>query len=88
VSPQSITRTVAVALAATAIAAPTASARPMGETHPIGVESGSAPTVITTTERSFDWGSAGLGAGAAGAIVVLSFVGVTLKSHAHVRPTS
>ena len=44
--------------------------------------------MITTTERSFDWGSAGLGAGAAGAIVLLSFAGVTLKSHAHVRPVS
>jgi hypothetical protein len=87
VSPQSITRSVAVALAATAIAAPTASARPMGESHPIGVEP-TSPTVITTTERSFDWGSAGLGAGAAGVIVLLSFVGVSVKSHAHVRPTS
>jgi hypothetical protein len=89
VSSHRITRSVAVALAATAIAAPAASARPIGETHPIGVESASAPpTVITTTERGFDWGSAGVGAGAAGAIVLLSFAGVALKSHAHVRPIS
>jgi hypothetical protein len=84
-------RSFAVALTVTAIAAPAAAARPIGETHPIGIESGSAPaapTVITTTERGFDWGSAGLGAGAAGAIVLLSFAGFSFKSHAHVRPVS
>jgi hypothetical protein len=90
VSSQTFARSVAVALATTAIAAPTASARPMGESLPIGIETGSAPgpTVITTVDRGFDWGSAGIGAGAAGVIVLLSYAGVSLKGRVHVRPVS
>ena len=83
-----LARSVAVALAVTVIAAPTAAARPIGETHPIGVEeigSTTPPTVITTTDGGLDWASAGLGAGAAGAIVLLSLAGVAVKSRVHVR---
>ena len=83
-----LARSVAVALAVTVIAAPTAAARPIGETHPIGIETGSAttpPTVITTTDSGLDWASAGLGAGAAGAIVLLSLAGVAVKARGHVR---
>jgi hypothetical protein len=84
-------RSFAVALTVTAIAAPAAAARPIGETHPIGIETGSAvtaPTVVTTTDRGFDWGAAGVGAGVTGAIVLLSFAGVTLNGRTHVRPAS
>ena len=80
-----ILRSTAVALAVTAISAPAASARPVGETHPIGIES---PPVITTVDDGFDWGSAGLGAGTAGAIVLLSLAGVSLKGRMHVRSVS
>ena len=85
-----LARSAAVALAVTVIAAPTAAARPIGETHPIGIETGSTtpPTVITTTDSGIDWGSAGLGAGAAGAIVLLSLAGVAVNARVHVRPVS
>jgi hypothetical protein len=75
----------------TVVAAPTAAARPIGETHPIGVEeigSTTPPTVITTTDDGLDWASAGLGAGAAGAIVLLSIAGVAVNARGHVRSVS
>ena len=80
------------ALAITALAAPGASARPVDP--PAGwklatpAESRSqlhapAPTVIRSTDDGFDWGSAGIGAGAA-AIVLISLGG--LRAHSRVRP--
>ena len=84
-----LARSAAVALAVTVIAAPTAAARPMGETRPIGLEeigSTTPPTVITTTDGGFDWASAGFGAGAAGAIVLLSIAGVAVSARVHARP--
>ncbi len=80
-----LARSVAVALAVTVIAAPTAAARPIGETHPIGIESS---PVITTVDDGIDWASAGLGAGTAGAIALLSLAGVSLKGRVNVRSVS
>jgi len=84
-----LTRAAAGALAITALAAPAASARPVDP--PVGWklsppgESRSqthqpAPTIIRTTDDGFDWGSAGIGAGAA-AIVLLSLGGVRARRH-------
>jgi hypothetical protein len=87
-----LTRAAAGALAITALAAPAASARPVDA--PVGwkltppAESRSqppapAPTVIRSADDGFDWGSAGIGAGAA-AIVLISLGG--LRAHSRVRP--
>jgi hypothetical protein len=78
------------ALAITALAAPAASARPVDQ--PAGwklapaAESRSqahapAPTVIRSTDDGFDWGAAGIGAGAGAAIVLLSLGGVRARRH-------
>jgi hypothetical protein len=78
------------ALAITALAAPAASARPVDP--PAGwklatpAESRSqlhapAPTVIRSTDDSFDWGAAGIGAGAGAAIVLLSLGGARVRRH-------
>jgi hypothetical protein len=93
--PRRFTRTVAGALAITALAAPTAVARP-ADTAPAWTASPPAsnqsdtaapgPTVIHTIDDGFDWGSAGIGAGAAAAIVLLSLGGVRARSHAGIRP--
>jgi hypothetical protein len=84
-----LTRAAAGALAIIALAAPAASARPVDP--PTGwklstpAESRSqthqpATTIIRTTDDGFDWGSAGIGAGAA-AIVLLSLGGVRARRH-------
>ncbi len=83
-----ITRLVAVGLAAGAIAAPTAYAVPAGPDAP---QTGSpviiepAP-VVQSVEQGFDWASAAIGAGGAGALILLaSFGGITYRHrHEHV----
>jgi hypothetical protein len=82
VSVNRISRSVAAALAVSAIVAPTASARPIGDRHPVDVEAPAPSVVVTTTERGFDWGSAGLGAGVAGAMVLLSYAGARVRVRA------
>jgi len=78
------------ALAITALAAPAASARPVD--LPAGwklappAESRSqlhaaAPSVIRSTDDGFDWGAAGIGAGAGAAIVLLSLGGARVRRH-------
>jgi hypothetical protein len=84
-----LTRAAAGALAVTALAAPAASARPVdapvgwklttpAQTH--SQPATPAPTVIHTDD-GFDWGAAGLGAGAGAAIVLLSLGGVRARRH-------
>jgi hypothetical protein len=84
------TRAAAGALVITALAAPAASARPVDP--PVGwkltppAESraqphSSAPTITRGTDDGFDWGAAGIGAGAGAAIVLLSLGGV--RAHRH-----
>ncbi|MDA0158791.1 hypothetical protein OM076_00825 [Solirubrobacter ginsenosidimutans] len=46
-----------------------------------------APTVIRRNDRGLDWGSAGIGAAAAAAIVLLAVGGAWAGSRAGVRPT-
>jgi hypothetical protein len=88
-------RAVAGALAITAIAAPVAVARPIdaaagAAASPTAADPSQAeapaPTVIRTIDGGFDWGSAGIGAGATGAIVLLTLAGVRAGSRAGVRP--
>ena len=45
-----------------------------------------APTVIRTVDDGFDWGSAGIGAGATAALVLLTLSGVRAGSRTRVRP--
>jgi hypothetical protein len=86
-------RAVTGALAITALAAPAASARPVDP--PAGwklappAESRAhapAPTVIRSTDDGFDWGAAGIGAGAGAAIVLLSLGGARVRRHGTVAP--
>ncbi|HEY7622210.1 MAG TPA: hypothetical protein VH834_20740 [Solirubrobacteraceae bacterium] len=60
------TRTALAALAAAAIAAPSAAAQPIDQVLPSGNEQTPAPDVVTRTVKvdssGFDWGDAGLGA--------------------------
>ena len=93
--PRRLTRALAGALAITALAAPAAVARPVDATPsrmaspPASSHSNAtvpAPTVIRTIDNGFDWGSAGIGAGAAAAIILLSLGGVRVGSRVSVRP--
>jgi hypothetical protein len=84
-----IARLGTAALIAGALAAPAASARPAPLESP--VPAGSAPVVIEpepapivqSVDDGFDWGSAAIGGGAAGAIVLLIGVGGTTYLHRH-----
>jgi hypothetical protein len=82
-------RALAGALAASALAAPAAGAAPCevvcGSTT-TGPTRAPAPTVTRIIDDGFDWGSAGLGAGAGAAIVLLSLSGVWAGSRALARP--
>jgi hypothetical protein len=89
-----LTRAGAGALAVVALAAPAASARPVDPpagwklTPPADTRSHAdapAPTIVRSTDDSFDWGSAGIGAAAA-AIVLVSVGGVRARSRVRPRP--
>jgi len=81
VSPHShrISRVLAAGLVAGALVAPAASAKPASlETvergHQIALELEPAP-VVRTVEKGFDWDSAAIGAGGAGALLLLLAAG-------------
>jgi hypothetical protein len=80
-----LARTVAAAMAITALAAPSAGAVPAGE-PPATSRSASlpdtpAPTVSRTIDDGFDWGSAAIGAGVAAAVLLLTAAGASARSH-------
>lgn len=82
-----ITRLVAVGIATAAIAAPAASARP---TTPDSASSGDpvlvgpvTPPVIQNVDEGFDWASAAIGAGGAGALILLVSAGGISYRHRH-----
>ena len=77
-----ITRSLTVALAVAALAAPTASAMPAPLDQPeVVIEP--AP-VVQTVDGGFDWDSAAIGAGGAGALLLLvSLGGFTYRSRHH-----
>lgn len=75
-----ITRLVAIGLATGAIAAPAATAMPVppdssvpSSNEPVAIE---PEPVVQSVNEGFDWGSAAIGAGAAGALIVLSLGGL------------
>jgi hypothetical protein len=77
-----ITRLVLIGLAVLAIAAPVASARPAPvdtPTGPIPAE----PPVVQSVDNGFDMGSAAIGAGIAGGIVLLLVWGGVTYRHRH-----
>jgi hypothetical protein len=82
-----ITRLVAVAVATGALAAPTASARPAGPDSPSSgdpvVIDPVTPPVIQNVDEGFDWASAAIGAGGAGALILLVSAGGITYRHRH-----
>ena len=79
-------RSLAAGLVAAALAAPAAQAAPILEPgsgdaplsmgpDPRGLEADPSPAVTTTIDDGFDWGSAAIGAGGAGALIVLVSLG-------------
>jgi hypothetical protein len=81
-----LTRLLATGVAAAALAAPPAVARPIDgpqEPHRPGPTVGAepmpapaeAPVVVRHIDAGFDWGSAAVGAGGAGALIVLVSLG-------------
>ena len=76
-----ITRLATAGLLVGALAAPGASARPASpdspvplDSPPVVIEPAPAP-VVQTVDDGFDWGSAAIGAGAAGGLLLLIGVG-------------
>jgi hypothetical protein len=84
-----ITRLATAGLLAAALAAPGASARPLSDPP---IQNGSGPVlierapVVPRVDEGFDWDSAAIGAGAAGALVLLIGVGGTTfrRRHDHI----
>jgi hypothetical protein len=86
VSPR-LTRLVAVGLAAGALAAPAADARPAPADRPVSdtpfvLDPAPAP-VVQTVDEGFHWASAAIGAGGAGALILLFSVGGITYRHRH-----
>lgn len=84
-----LTSAVAGALTAIALTAPAAGALPCEAVCGSATPSPSKAPAQTNTriiDNSFDWGSAGIGAGAGAAIVLLSLGGVRAGSRARLRP--
>ena len=84
-----ITRLAAAGLIAGALAAPAASARPAPLDPPVPpgseavvIEPEPAP-VVQSVDEGFDWASAAIGAGAAGALVLLGSVGGSTYRRRH-----
>jgi hypothetical protein len=82
--PHRITRLVLIGLAVLALAAPAASARPaspdLAPAERVVIE---PVPVVQTVETGFDWASAAIGAGFAGAIILLvAWAGVAYR-HRH-----
>ena len=74
--PHRITRLLAAGLAAGALAAPTAFASPASEPGSVsGPVTAEPPVVVRTVDDGFDWGSAAIGAGTGGAVIVLVSLG-------------
>jgi hypothetical protein len=77
-----LARLVAVSLTAAALVAPAASARPAPLDPPVVIAPEPAPVI--TVDNGFDWDSAAVGAGGAGALLLLvSLGGFTYRSRHH-----
>jgi len=85
--PYLLARLLAIGATATALAAPAAVARPLdGPNEPVLPDPGTAAAVepepesadapiVRSVETGFDWGSAAIGAGGAGALIVIVSLG-------------
>jgi hypothetical protein len=69
-----IARLLTVGLSAGALAAPAAVAQPIAD-PPTSEPAPSDTPVVRTIDEGFDWGSAAIGAGGAGAVIVLVSLG-------------
>jgi len=86
-----ISRLAAVGLATAAVAAPAASARPapldqapVADTGELVVVEPEPAPIVQSVDEGLDWGSAAIGAGGAGALILLvSFGGVTYRHRHH-----
>ena len=83
-----ISRLVAVSLATAALAAPAASARPVLDppvapgSQPVVIEPEPA-RIVQSVDEGFDWGSAAIGAGVAGSLILLVSAGGISYRHRH-----
>jgi hypothetical protein len=81
-----LARVVAVGLTAAALAAPAASARPAAPDAPVVTEPEPAPVVVI--DNGFEWDSAAIGAGGAGALLLLVSLGgfsYRVRHHDHIN---
>jgi hypothetical protein len=86
-----LTRMLAVALTAGAVAAPSAVAGPAiggdgGRGAPADIAPDPAPVIVRSVDQGFDVGSAAIGAGGAGALLVLMSLGGFAWVARHPRP--
>jgi hypothetical protein len=78
-----ITRLVLIGLAVLALAAPAASATPAPADAQPAERVVVQPPVVQSIDDGFDWGSAALGAGVAGGIILLAAWGGMTYRHRH-----
>ena len=70
-----LARALAAGVAAAALAAPVAVARPIDSPHEPVAGEPEQPVVVQKLDDGFDWGSAAVGAGGAGALAVVVALG-------------
>jgi hypothetical protein len=80
-----IARLVTAGLVAGALAAPAAAAQPIDDPQTSEPAPSNTP-VVRTIDEGFDWGSAAIGAGGAGAVIVLVSLGGVAYVSRHRAP--
>ena len=80
-----IARLVTAGLVAGALAAPAAAAQPIDDPQTSEPAPSNTP-VVRTIDEGFDWGSAAIGAGGAGAVIVLVSLGGVAYVSRHRSP--
>ena len=80
-----IARPLVAGLVAGALAAPAAVAQPIADPQ-TSEPAPAAPPVVRTIDEGFDWGSAAVGAGGAGAVIVLVSLGGVAYVSRHRAP--
>lgn len=81
--PHRLTRTLAAGVTAAALVAPAAIARPIDTPQRPDPTPMVRPPVVQKIDDGFDWGSAAIGAGGAGALVVIVAFGGVAYSTRH-----
>ena len=84
---QLLARFAATTLAITMLAAPAALARPIDriDGYVAPAPTAGPPATVESTDQGFDWASAGIGAGVAVGIVLLTAGGVLVRPRTRVR---